>query len=166
VIEAAIQYWRGLAPRERRLVSVAGVVLALGVVYLGFFEPAWQGRDKLRAELPALRTQLSQVAALAGEARQLGAMAPVAGSIDALERSIEQSVQAAGMGPGLAALEVSDGLFDLRFKDVPHAGWLEWLDTTVRETRLRVATVSITREASPGVVSVRLVLEAPSREGR
>ena len=166
MIEAGIVYWRGLAPRERRMVSLAAVVVALSVVYLGFFEPAWQERRKLQAEIPTLRVQLAQVAALAGEARQLGAMPPVAGSIDALRRSIEQSVQAAGMSSKLAAFEVSNGLFDLRFKDVQHAGWLEWLDTTVRETRLRVATVSITREASPGMVTVRLVLEAPLREGR
>lgn len=166
MIEAGIQYWRGLAARERRMVTLAGAVLALAVVYLGLFEPAWQGRQKLRTELPALRAQLAQVAALADEARQLGGLAPVAGSVDALKRSIEQSVRQAGMASNLDAFEVSDGLFDLRFKSVAHAAWLEWLDTTVRETRLRVATVSVTREASPGVVSVRLVFEAPTREGR
>ncbi|HWS76630.1 MAG TPA: type II secretion system protein GspM [Quisquiliibacterium sp.] len=166
MIEAAIQYWRGLAARERRLVGAAAVTVALAVVYLALFEPAWEGRRKLGAEIPVLRAQLAQVTALGDEARKLGAMPATAGSIEALRSSLEQSVKAAGMAPKLAAFEVSGELFELRFKDVLHAPWLEWLDTTLRETRLRVATVSVTREAAPGVVSVRLVLEAPPREGR
>ena len=165
MIEAAIQYWRGLAGRERRLVAVAAVTVLVAVVYLALFEPAWEGRRKLEAELPVLRTQLAQVSALAGEARRLAAMPATAGSVEALRRSIDQSVQAAGLAPSLASFEVSGALFDLRFRSVPHALWLDWLDTTVRETRLRVASVTINREASPGVVSVRLVLEAPPREG-
>lgn len=166
MIEAAIQYWRGLAARERRLVGVAAAVVAVAVVYLALFEPAWQGRAKLQRELPVLRAQLAQVGALAGEAQRLGTMPAVAGSVEALRASLEQSVKAAGLSANLASLEVSDGLFDLRFREVSHAPWLDWLDTTVRETRLRVATATVTREAAPGVVSVRLVLEAPSRGGR
>lgn len=166
MIEAAIQHWRGLAPRERRLVGMAAVVVSLAVVYLALFEPAWQGRGKLQRELPVLRGQLAQVSALAGEAQRLGAMPVAAGSMEALRASLQQSVKAAGLSGNLAALEVSDGLFDLRFREVPHALWLDWLDTTLRETRLRAATVAVTREAAPGIVSVRLVLESPSRGSR
>lgn len=166
MIEAAIAYWRGLAVRERRLVGVAAAVLVLAVIYLGLFEPAWQGRTKLQGELPGLRAQVAQVGALAGEAQRLGTMPTVAGSMQALRASLEQSVKGAGLSANLASLEVSDGLFELRFREVPHALWLDWLDTTVRETRLRVAAASLNREADPGVVSVRVVLEAPSRAGR
>lgn len=166
MIESAIRQWRGLAGRERRMLVIGASVLLLAFVYLVLVEPAWQGRRKLAQEIPTLRAQLAQLSALSQEARRLSALPPVAGSIEALRRSVDESVKGAGMASNLTEFQVGNGLFEMRFKEVPHALWLEWLDTTLRETRLRVAAATITRETAPGIVSVRLVLEAPAREGR
>lgn len=166
MIERLLQTWRGMVPRERRMVALAAAVLLLAVIYLLLLEPAWQGRRKLIGELPQQRAQLAQVAALAEEARRLETLPASFDSIQALRNALERSIAAAGMAPQLARLDVSDGLFELRFNGVPHARWLDWLDTTLRETRLRVATVSLTREPAPGMVAVRLVLEAPASAER
>lgn len=161
MIERALQSWRALAPRERRLVGVAAAFVVVAVVWLVFFEPAWQGRQKLISELPQQRAQLAQVVALAAEARRLETLPTSADPLQALRSSIERSIGAAGMSTQLTQLDVSDEVFDLRFSGVSHAIWLEWLDNTLRETRMRVATVSLTREPTPGMVAVRLALEVP-----
>ena len=161
-----MRWWQALAPRERRMVAGGAAVLLLAVGYLGLFEPAWTGRAALRQELPGLRSQLAQMTALAAEARTLGTAPRVADTPQALRSALELSVKSAGLGANLSQLTVSGELFDLRFGKVPYAAWLAWLDTAVRETRLRVADVSVTREAEQGLVSVRLVLEAPRRESR
>jgi len=163
---ALLERWRGLAPRERRMVAAAAIVVLLAIVHLALFEPAWNGRARLTDEIPRLRAQLAQMRALAAEARQLSAAPRSADSPRALRGALEKSIEAAGLGVHLAQLNASGDLFDLRFASVPHAAWLEWLDTTLRETGLRVADASITRESAPGIVSARLVLEAPRREGR
>lgn len=166
MIEKSLQTWRALAPRERRLVAAGGVFALVAAAYLLLFEPAWQARTQLQRELPVLRGQLAQMKALAGEAARLAGAPTSAGAPQALRAVLETSVRAAGLGNGLAALNAGGELIDMRFSGVSHAAWLAWLDTTLRETRLRVADLSISREPDPGIVSVRLVLESPRREPR
>ena len=166
MIEKLLQAWKTLATRERRLVGAALGIVVLAVVYLLMFEPAWTGRRELQRELPALRSQLAQMSALANEARRLGGVPKGAESPQAMRAALEASVQGAGLAGSLTKLDQSGELFDLRFGSVPHAAWLAWLDTTVRETQLRVADLAVTREAVPGLVSVRLVMEFPRRDGR
>jgi general secretion pathway protein M len=154
-----------MAPRERRLVALGAGVTVLAVFYLALVEPAWQGRQALQRELPVLRQQLSQMISLSAEARQLAAVPAMAGEgVQALRASIEGSLKAAGLESAVQKIELNGELVDLRFKGVSHARWLSWMESTQRETRLRVVDLSITREAENGIVSVRVVLEAPRRE--
>ena len=166
MIEKLLQVWRTLAARERRLVGAAVGIVVIAVAYLLLFEPAWNGRRALQTELPVLRGQLAQMSALAAEAKRLGAAHRGADSPQAMRAALEASVQGAGLSGSLAKIEHSGELFDLRFGSVPHAAWLAWLDTTVRETQLRVVDLAVTREPVHGLVSVRLVMEFPRAEGR
>lgn len=166
MIERLLQSWRTMAPRERRMVASAAVVVLLALGYMTLVEPAWQGRAALGKELPQLRAQLAQMRALAAEVRALSGASGSAEAPQAVRDALERSVRSAGLGPYLTQLNVNGELFDLRFGRVSHAQWLAWLDAAVRETRLRVANVAVSREADPGLVTVRLVLEAPRRETR
>jgi len=164
-LERAVRAWAAMQPRERRLV-MAGLGLSLaGLLYLVAFEPAWLGRARLQADLPALRTQLAQVEALAGEARQLsGQTAQPVESTQQLKSLLEQSIDAAGLRSYVAQIGASGELIDLRFKGVPFETWLTWFDTSLRETRLRAVDVAIERESNPGVATIRVTLESARRE--
>ncbi|GMV02105.1 MAG: hypothetical protein AMXMBFR52_17610 [Burkholderiales bacterium] len=166
MLEQLLQRWQMLTPRERRILATGAALLAVALLWLVLFEPAWNARRRLQAELPAMRVQLAEVEQLAGDARLLGAV-PVAGDApQAVKVQLEQSIEAAGLKPGLAQFTLTGNLFELRFKSVPHAMWLAWLEAAARETRLRVIAASITRETGVGVISARLALELPRREGR
>lgn len=166
IIETLMQRWQLLAARERRLVIGAAAVLAVLAAWLSLVEPAWQGRAALRSELPTLRAQLAQVGELAEEARRLSSVSAGSDSPQAQKTQLERSIDSAGLSSSLVQLSLNGTLFELRFDRVPHAAWLSWVDTTTREMRLRVAAVSVTREAEHGLVSVRLALETPRAEGR
>lgn len=166
MFETLMQRWQTMAIRERRMVVAAGLVVLAAIVYLLLVEPAWQGRRNLQRELPALRSQLARVDQLADEASQLGKVAAAADTPEAVRARLEQSIDRAGLRPALAQLQQTGNLFDVRFRSVPHAAWLAWIDIAVRDTRLRIVEASITREASPGVVVARTSLELPRREGR
>lgn len=166
MIERLMAFWRGLALRERRMVAAAAAVLVVAIGHLALFEPAWKGRARLAGEIPQLRAQLAQMKGLAAEAKRLGGEAKLVDSPEALRMALEQSVRAAGLATGLSALEREGELFELRFSSVLYPVWLEWLDTMQRGTRLRVVDASVTKEATPGVVSIRMVLEAPRRAVR
>ncbi|HEY5632923.1 MAG TPA: type II secretion system protein GspM [Burkholderiaceae bacterium] len=166
MIEALIQNWRAMAQRERTLVALALAVVLVAIGYVALFEPAWAGRRALADEIPALRAQVAQMAALGDEAKQLRGAPRTGDNPQATRAVLESSIGAAGMATALTKLEVSGELIDLRVASVPHVVWLEWLDTTVRETRLRVVDAAITREADPGVVSAKIVFEFPARDAK
>lgn len=161
MLEQAVRWWSSLQSRERRVLGVGGTLVALLVLYLVAFEPAFVGRQRLQAELPALRAQVAQIEGLAAEARRLAGQATQgADSPQQLKVQLEQSIAAAGLQGAVSQLAVAGELIDLRFKSVAFAGWLAWFDTAIRETRLRAVDIAIERETAPGIVSVRLTLEA------
>lgn len=166
MLETLLTRWQLLAARERRAVIGAAALLAVVLAWLLLFEPAWVGRQRVSGELPALRAQLAQMEQLAGEAQRLGAVPAAGDTPQAIQAQLRESIASAGLASALAQLTHSGGLFDLRFKSVPYAAWLAWLDSAVRETRLRVVDAAVTREAGLGVVSARLALELPPRDGR
>lgn len=166
MIEQLIQRWFQLAPRERRLIVLAGVVALLGVVYLGLVEPALRDREAIQARLPGLRHNVAEADALVIEARALSAAAASAPrpSLQAVRLRLEQSLENAGLRGALQQIQAGEALVDLRFRDVAFGAWLEWLDAALRESRLRVADLSINRDTEPGRVSVRVVLEVAGGE--
>lgn len=168
MIEQLLQRWRLLSPRERRLLSVALGLGLLAAVFLTLIEPAWTGRDSVQARLPVLRDQVAQADLMVAEARRLGAVAAAAPrpSLQSVRLRLEQSLEAAALRPALQQIQATETLIDMRFRAVPFAAWIVWLDSALRETRMRVADLSVSRDTEPGLVSVRMVLELPGSERR
>lgn len=163
MLEQLIARWSGLTKRDRRMVVFAGIFLLLVFGWLVAFEPAWKGRQALERELPVLRSDLAQMDQLALEARTASRNAQEStDSAAQLRGRIEQSLEEAGLTPSLAQLELSGELIEARFRQADYEKWLFWLDGALRDTRMRVVDLSLTRE-SAGVVSGRLALEAPRR---
>ncbi len=163
MLEKLLAWWATLAKRDRRILSLAVAFLVLVFGWLVAFEPAWKGRTALATELPALRGELAQMEQLAIESRTLGQQVnqPIP-SIAQLRARIEQSLTTAELTPTLTQLEASGDLIEARFRQVPFDKWLYWLEGAVRDTRLRIVDIALTRE-SAGVISGRVALEAPKR---
>lgn len=69
--------WRALAARERRLVRLAVVVLAVFVLWTLAVAPAWRTVRDAPAELDRLDRQLHEMQRLAAESRELRATPPL-----------------------------------------------------------------------------------------
>ncbi|UUX96517.1 type II secretion system protein M [Aquabacterium sp. J223] len=63
--------WRLLAPRERRLLTIATTVIGLLLLWSLFVQPAWRTAQAAPLELARLDTELLQMQRLAAEAREL-----------------------------------------------------------------------------------------------
>ena len=72
--------WRGMAPRERLMLSVGITVLLLFFVWLIFIGPAWRTVRDAPAQLDSLEVQLQQMQRLAAEAKTLRAAPAVSGA--------------------------------------------------------------------------------------
>ncbi|MGE0798083.1 MAG: type II secretion system protein GspM [Lautropia sp.] len=164
MLEPLLQRWQALGARDRRMLVLATVFIAIVVLWLFGFEPAWDGRRQLARELPALRGDLAQMDQLAAEARLAATgNAQVNESTAQLKARLEQSLADAGLSAATAQIEATGEIIEARFRQAEFEAWLYWLDGAVRETRMRVVDLSLTRE-SPGVVSGRVALEAPRRQ--
>ncbi|UCE32575.1 MAG: type II secretion system protein M [Burkholderiales bacterium] len=155
--------WQALAPRERRMVSAAAIVLALGVGYALLFEPAWQGRQFLQRELPQLRSELASMDAMAGEARGLSSQVSAAIRPDQMRQAVEGSLARAGLSSALVQMGSVGEALELRLGDAPFAAILEWLAAAQRELRVRPVRVEVARQAS-GRVTARVELDLPRGE--
>lgn len=71
------QYWNGLSPRERLMVSGGGLVLGLALLYALLWQPLIDGRNRLQKLLPRQQQTLRQVQQLVGQiqAQQSGTTA-------------------------------------------------------------------------------------------
>ena len=161
MLENLLLRWQAMAPRERRLVMLAALLVFGYGVFALLVEPAWQSRIALGRELPQLRQQLAQVEQLAQEAQRLSQVASQRETSEAVRLKLERSIEQAGLKPYLGRLEMGDTLVELAFQGVPHAQWMGWLETVLRESRLRVVDVGLIRDPQPGRVAARLVLEMP-----
>lgn len=165
MIETLLQKWRGLARRERRMVAGGLTVIVLALIYLLLIEPATVGRGEISAELPGLRAQVSRMELLAGEVRRLASAPLAADSSSQLRERIEQSAVSAGLG-ALAQVGLAGERIEVKAKGVPFATLVDWLDSVLRETRVRVVDANVSRDLQPGLVTAKVVLEAPRQEKR
>lgn len=69
--------WAAMAPRERRMVAVAAVVVLAYALFALAIRPAWRTLAAAPAQLDTLEAQLQGMQRLAAEARELRATPPV-----------------------------------------------------------------------------------------
>lgn len=163
MLETLLQKWAAMAPRDRRVLVIAGVFLLVILVWQLLFEPAWQGTRRLQKTLPALRADVAKMDRMAAEVGELSRAAEAPVETPAQIRSrLEQSLLARGLDKDAAKVEVQGEIIEVRFRQASFNAWVYWLDAAVRETRTRIVDLSVTRE-SAGVFSGRLALEMARR---
>lgn len=150
-VDDAKRRWARLAPRERRLMSVCGAVIATALVYLVLIEPAWTSYRRLQVQLPLLRTQAATVDALTLEARSLqrvssGKMTPAETRI-ALADSLRQAGLAGTLEdiPPTPDTAAADGGIQVSVEQVSATTLMQWLQSVPAQTRLRLAQVELER---------------------
>lgn len=136
--------YQALAPRERRLVTAAGMLLGGALVFVTLIEPPLNTLRKLQAELPALRGQAATVADLTAQASALRhkSAAPAGGMPSAAE--LGASLERAGLAAELWALgepEQGGSGVMLTLKQAPSSALLRWLDGAARDWGLAVKEV-------------------------
>jgi general secretion pathway protein M len=155
-------WWLGLARRERMMTAAAATFVVLVLLYLVAIEPAWKAGARLEGELPRLRAQAAEVSALAQEARALKGRGVAAESTDAARAALERSLARAGFsGASVAALD--ERRLAVKAGAVPVSQWLAWVEEAARESRLRIATASLSRGSVRAVVDAEAVFEIPGR---
>lgn len=124
--------WSAMAPRERRMATIAGWLLLLAVVVLVGIRPAWRTLSITPAQLKEVDAQLDQMRRLADEAQLLRQRPPVPpAQAEAALRSASDR-----LGPA-ATLSVQGDRATLALRDVPGESLATWLDEVRTAARAR-----------------------------
>ena len=66
------EFWSARDVRERKMLILAAIVVALVLIYAALIAPALTGREHLHKKLPVLREQVVQMQALSKEVASYG----------------------------------------------------------------------------------------------
>lgn len=155
------QFWSERAPRERRILTLGALFLALLVLYFLLIAPAANGIDRLQRLLPQTRDQAAELEALVAEAKNLRSLPPVgsAGTADA-RAAVGNSLQTAGLPPA-HNVPAPNGDMHLSFVDVPYSKWVTWLATAEKTLGVHAVAVTVKAAAAPGNTDIELTLRLP-----
>lgn len=168
----ARQRYQALAPRERRLVAGAGLLLGAALVFVSLIEPPLNTVRKLQAELPALRAQAAAVADLTARAAALRQRSALPAGAMPGKAELAASLERAGLPQGQWSLgELDAGGVELSLNQAPASALLRWLDGAGRDWGLAITQADLTRAANangrplPGLVNGKVALTAPQAAG-
>lgn len=162
---ASVQ-WQRLAPRERRLVTLAALVTGAAIIWLVLFEPAWNTLQRVRTELPSLRGQAAQLDTILAESRALQQRVGTAGTATPGEEAITGSLTRAGLQAHMVVTHEANGWL-VTLEQAPIEPTLMWLRDMPAELRLEAAHAALQRPAGDqgqtitGVVTGTILLAPP-----
>jgi general secretion pathway protein M len=158
VATALGDFWDERAPREKKMITIGGTVLALIVLYSVALDPALSGRAKLRADLPAMQRRLAQMTADANEAHLLAARAqgsaPTGNALkEALAASLAQRALVA------TQLSVAGPNVQLQLKNAQFGSWVAWLNDVRRQFKVKASEAHVIALKDDGQVDVTATLQ-------
>ena len=152
-----------LEPRQRQIVIAGAVTLAGLLLWLLAIQPLFDRLAMLEQTVAAQKETLRWMQEAAIEIQQLRAQGNRTGDLGgrSLLSVVDQSARAAGLGQGIRRVEPDgESRVRVRMEGVAFDTLMRWLAELHRRYGVRVTSVSIDRESSPGRVNVRLTLEA------
>ena len=154
------QFWKQSSPRERWLIGSGFVGVLAVLMFFYVWQPLYQDRTMLRANLPQLRANAEQMHLNAAEVIQLKAhpseaLIPIGG----IREAVEQSAASYNLQDGIS--QISDnggGRISIAMTAVSFDSWVRWLAHMQAQYRIRLATCQIEALSQPGMVKVQAVL--------
>lgn len=153
-------YLNQLQPRERRLVSVAAVVLAVFLPYTLIWSPLANRAETLQDQVAKQSEQLQWMRSAVQEIRQLKGSSGALSSGKPLLSQIEQTASRSRLRETIRKIQPEGErgariwMDNAAFDDV-----LLWLDQ-LHKQGIDVVDMSVERQAEPGRANIRLLLEA------
>jgi general secretion pathway protein M len=149
-----------LQPRERLLVAVAAIAILLLLVDVGVWRPVVHARANNAARLADARevaTQLERARAL------IPASTPAAQAGGSLLTIVDEAAKTGDLGKPLSRLS-PDGDTQVRawVEDVPFEALTHWMYSLQTRYGVRIDSVDIEQQSTPGVVNARLTLTRSS----
>lgn len=155
--------WNKLAPSERRLATIGGVVVGATLLYVLLWLPVQKELARLRVSVPEERAQVQHMRMQAASIKPLRARSGAKPAPGTLLSVIEQSATARGMRGFISRMEADGGNgIQLTLDAVPFNSLLSWLADLQDSHSLLVESTSLDAHTTPGTVNAKLKLRIES----
>lgn len=159
-----LQDWfRSLAPRERLLVSVGSVVVAITILYLGIWEPLSKAHSKREQDLAAsqaLAQRLEAIAVVVQKSQASGGAAINTGA--SLLSTVDQVSKSGTLGKPLTRIQPEgDHEVKVWIDGVSFEALVRWISELEGRYGISIQTADLDRDTLPGQVNARLSLVRP-----
>lgn len=155
-------WYQQLEARERRMVTIGGLLLLVLLPYALFWLPFTDDLQDLRKGLVSERTSLVWMKQAADEVvRKTGSAGQGSGLAGKSMLSVvDQSARQAGLGNGIKRVEPDGkGVVKVWLEDVEFDLLMRWMATMKQRYQITATMASIERKSLSGRVDVRLVLK-------
>lgn len=153
----ASAFWYARAPRERRAIALGGGAIAIALVVALVWLPLERTRNRLLAELPALRASIASLEDDAREVRRLRALPPVAQARNTPLAELASNAEL----PGAQVSLLDNQHVKVSGADVGVAALLEWLAHAEGAHGVHVEAAHLEALPAPGRVRAELTLARP-----
>lgn len=160
-------WWNALQPRERRMLGVGGVVVALLLGWALLWYPLTHARADLGNRVVRQREDLASMRLALGEARELHAQG-TRGRVERQGKSLlalaDVSARGAGLGGALKRVEPTGGKsVRVSFEVANFDALTNWLDALARDYGVQATDFSADKVEGVGLVNARATLEDSAR---
>lgn len=148
-------FWKNLALREQRLIAWGGSSLLLALLYAWAWQPIVKERQVLRAGMPTLKANVSQMSADAREVAALRIATQQKPSDSDLNRAILQAARSSNLGTDALQVSLHDQQHaSLNLKSVSLDQWNALTVALATEGHIRVESCIIEPLEKSGLVRV------------
>ncbi|MCB5364383.1 type II secretion system protein M [Pusillimonas sp. CC-YST705] len=174
--QRARAFWLQRTLRERRLLTVAAVLVGIWLLWAVAVQPALRTVEDSRKSLPALRADAAQVQALIIEAQALQRGRAVVQDADAVQAALEASLQRAGLAQASVTRLSETGadtaaLWSIQLEQASATRVVDWLASLAFLLQLETRKVDLARyqvdgRDRAGLLSGTVELALPAQEGK
>lgn len=157
------EWFTSLAPRERLLVTIAGIVTLAGLFFLLVWEPLVTANDNLEQQVISaqeLNNWLTDVEDQAVQLRRSGQRNSIKGRDQSLLSLVDETSRNAGLGNAVRRIQPEGG--DQAVVTLEEAGFnqmLFWLSNLEKEYGIRATALTVSRGEKTGKVQARMTLK-------
>lgn len=154
-------WWATLSTRERGVVLAGTGLVLVFLVYIFGWQPFQASNRRLEQTVAERRADLAWMRQAAQEVKALNRSSPAGSPPD--ERSlltvVDQTVREAGMGAALKRVAPQgDDRLSAQLDSVEFDRLLPWLNALEEQHRIALASLTVDRTDTPGLVNARIVV--------
>ncbi len=155
VQQSGASFWSARDARERKVLLLAAVFIAVVLIYLALIAPALKGRAQLRAALPQLHEQVTQMQALSNDASRLSTAVPAAREVMSKDMLVS-ALSAHGLKA--ISLNISGTSAQLQLKETSFAQTLAFLEEIQQSAQVSVMKAKISALDKADMIDASLTL--------